>query len=339
MITDRRVLQDEFIPREVVHRDAQIQELASNLEPLMHEQPAQDMLVYGPPGAGKTCISQYALEQLEAEAADITYHYINCWENYNRFSVLYEALDGLGRTLDVHRQSTPTDELFDRLKSYDSRPYILILDEVDQIEDNRVLYDMYSLEHVAIIMIANREEDVFYRMDDRIRSRLINCDRIQFGAYGVSELTDILADRAAWGLHPDAIEHEQLEHIADVAVGDARIAIGILRNAARRAEAEGAERIKIDLIDDVVPKTQKETRQKNIECLNDHQQLLYDIIDGNDSIQPRELYDAYDEQVDDPRSERMLRKYLNKMEHYNLIVSEGEGRWRQYRIKDGTEQG
>lgn len=337
MITDRRVLQDEFIPREVVHRDAEIHELAKNLEPLTHGDQAQNMLVYGPPGTGKTCISQYALEQLKTETADVAYHYINCWENYNRFSVLYEALDGLGRTLDVHRQSTPTDELMNRLKSYDERPYILILDEVDQVEDTRILYDLYALPHVAMIMIANQEEDVFYRMDDRIRSRLINCDRIQFKAYGVSELADILADRAEWGLHPDGIGREQLEHIADVAAGDARIAIGILRNAARRAEDEGSDQVTTDIIDDVVPKTQKEARQKDLDTLNDHQRILYDIIEDADDIQPRDLYDAYEESVEDPRSERMLRKYLNKMEHYNLIESEGDGRWRQYRIKDGPE--
>ncbi len=336
MITDKRVLQDEFIPKEVVHRDAEIQQLADNLEPLIDGDQAENMLVYGPPGTGKTCVTQYALDELEAEVADATHHYINCWENYNRFSVLYEALDGLGRTLDVHRQSTPTDELMSRLKSYDERPYILILDEVDQVEDTRVLYDLYALPHVAMIMIANREEDVFYRMDDRIRSRLINCDRIQFRAYGLNQLTDILADRAEWGLHPDTISRDQLEYIADVAAGDARIAIGILRNAARHAADEGTDHITEDIVDAVVPKTQQETRQKDLDALNDHQQVLYDIIADTDAIQPRDLYDAYEEQVEEPRSERMLRKYLNKMEHYNLIESEGEGRWRQYQLDDGT---
>lgn len=334
MITDARVLRDEFIPREVVHRDPEIQQLAHNLEPLIEDNDAQNTLISGPPGVGKTCISQYALDKLEEEALDVTYQYINCWENYNRFRVLYKALEGIGKTLDVHRQSTPTDELFTRLREYTKRPYVLILDEVDQVEEAKVLYDLYSLPNVALIMIANREENVFYRMDDRIRSRLINCERIEFKPYRVSQLTDILTDRVEWGLHPDAVTREQLEDIADAAAGDARVAIGILRNAARHAEDDDTNRITDDAIQDAIPVAQQETKQKSVEKLNDHQQILYAIIEDQETVKPRALYDTYEERVDEPRSERMLRKYLNKMEHYNLIKTEGDGRWRQYRIKE-----
>lgn len=330
MITDARVLRDQFTPREVVHRDAEIQQLADNLEPIIDSGQAQNMLVHGPTGVGKTCITQHTLDKLQEEALEVQWQYINCWENYNRFRVLYKALEGIGQTLDVHRQSTPTDELLTRLREYDKRPYILILDEVDQVEDTEVLYDLYSLEHVTLIMIANREENVFYNMDDRVRSRLINSDRVRFNAYSHQALTDILSDRADWGLHPDAVSAEQLEQIATAADGDARVAIGILRNAARKADDTGADTITDEMITEAVPHAEQEIRQKSVDKLSDHQKILYDIISDQDTIQPRDLYDAYEEEVDDPRSERMLRKYLNKMEHYNLINAEGDGRWRQY---------
>lgn len=47
------------------------------------------------------------------------YQYVNVWENHSRFKVLYELLDGIGETLDIHRKSTPTDVLLDRLHEYD----------------------------------------------------------------------------------------------------------------------------------------------------------------------------------------------------------------------------
>ncbi|MDY6777412.1 MAG: hypothetical protein SVU32_01995, partial [Candidatus Nanohaloarchaea archaeon] len=59
---------------------------------------------------------------------------------------------------------------------------------------------------------------------------------------------------------------------------------------------------------------------------------IYDVSEEGE-IEPRELYDRYREKVDDPKSERMLRNYLNKMVHYNLVDAEGEGRWRVYRSR------
>lgn len=64
---------------------------------------------------------------------------MNCWEDYNRFKTLYRLLDGVNETLNIYRQSTPTDVLLDRLRDYDGPPYMVILDEVDQIEDKDIL--------------------------------------------------------------------------------------------------------------------------------------------------------------------------------------------------------
>ncbi|MDY6789481.1 MAG: Cdc6/Cdc18 family protein [Candidatus Nanohaloarchaea archaeon] len=332
MITDARVLKDEFIPREVVHRDSEIQELADALKPLIEGEHAENSMLFGPPGTGKTCISQHTLEKLSEEHLDLRHHYINCWENYNRFRVLYKALEGLGKTLDVFRRSTPTDELLSRLKEDLERPYVLILDEVDQLEDEEVLYDLYTVPMLTVILIANRET-FFHKMDDRIRSRLMSSKRIEFKKYRTEELEDILQDRSEWGLRPDAVDRSVLRKIALSADGDARIAIGILRSAARKAENKDAKKITKDMVQNSLQDAKQDQRQKNLDKLTEHQRLLYEIIEEEGEIEPSELYSRYREEVDEPRSDRMLRKYLNKMVHYNLIDSEGEGRWRVYKSK------
>jgi len=53
--------------------------------------------------------------------------YVNCWRNYTRFRTLYQILDDLGATIDIHRQSTPHDELVDRLQQHDGREQSLSL--------------------------------------------------------------------------------------------------------------------------------------------------------------------------------------------------------------------
>jgi len=45
---------------------------------------------------------------------------------------------------------------------------------------------------------------------------------------------------------------------------------------------------------------------------------------------PQELYEAYADRVDDPRSERTVRRYLNKLIDYNLVASSGCGPDRTY---------
>jgi len=56
MITDARVLQQEFIPREVQHRDAEVNYLSSILEPVTDGEPTEPTLLHGPSGAGKTAL-------------------------------------------------------------------------------------------------------------------------------------------------------------------------------------------------------------------------------------------------------------------------------------------
>ncbi|MDY6766499.1 MAG: Cdc6/Cdc18 family protein, partial [Candidatus Nanohaloarchaea archaeon] len=228
VIADARVLTEDFVPREMVHRDAELDQLANALEPLVDGEEPENVLIHGPSGAGKTALSRYALRELEQEVLAFDHQYVNCWEDYNRYKVLYRALEGIGKTLDVHRQSTPKDELLTRLRRYDE-PYVLVLDEVDQLEEQEVLYDLYTMEDVYMVMIANREEDVFAGMDERLRSRLMGTRRIQFSRYGIDELVDILQDRAEWGLEPGAVSEDVLEEVADAAAGDARLAIAILR--------------------------------------------------------------------------------------------------------------
>ncbi|ATW88430.1 orc1/cdc6 family replication initiation protein [Halohasta litchfieldiae] len=330
MITDARVLQPEFVPNDVKHRSAEVSHLSDTLRPIVDGERATNSLLYGPSGAGKTCIAQFTIEQLRENVVGLNYQYVNCWEDHTRFKTLYRLLDGIDSTFDIHRQSTPKDELLERLREYDGPPYVVILDEVDQLQDKSLLYDLYRIPHITMVLIANREEDVFSTLDDRLNSRLGACPRIRFGQYNISELVTILEDRARWGLEPDAIDTQRLETIADYAAGDARVAISIFRNAARVAQQNGDDSITLDVIEQVVPEAKSEIRQKTTDKLTDHQQVLYDTITEAGEIGAGDLYDAYCEAVDDPKTRRTMRNHLSKLEQYNLIFAKGNTKARTY---------
>lgn len=332
MITDARVLQTEFVPGDIKHRDGEINYLSSTLRPILNDEPTDPSLLYGPSGTGKTCIARYTLEKLREEAIGLNTQYVNCWENHSRFKTLYHILDGIQSTVDIHRQSTPTDVLLDRVRNADKDPYVVVLDEVDQLQDKSLLYDLYRIPNLSMILIANQENELLSGLDERITSRLQAMSRIPFNKYDEDEVTSILADRVKWGLREDAITEPQLTEIARAANGDARIAIATLRAAAQRATQSQEAMITDEMVRNSVPEAKNEIQQKNEDKLTDNQRVIYEIISEHELITPGDLYEKYRERVDNPKTERTVRNYLQKMLQYNLIISEGENRGRQYRI-------
>ncbi|WP_336345967.1 Cdc6/Cdc18 family protein [Halalkalicoccus ordinarius] len=336
MITDARVFQDTFVPEEVVHRNTELTHLSGVLAPVLHGEPAETAAIFGPTGVGKTCCARYAVEQLRENSFNVRTQYVNCWQDYNRYRVLYRLLEGLDRTLDIHRQSTPRDVLYDRIREANDDPYVVVLDEVDQLEEKDVLYDLYTLSHISLILIANDEQEFYSNLGDRLYSRLTGSERVQFDPYSLDEIVAILDARANSGLANGVVSPAQMELIADRAAGDARVAIGILRTAARKAHRDGTGCLTTEIIEAAVPDTRSELRQKTIEQLSHDQQMLYEIIEEHGETTPGTLYEAYEQRCDDPKSRRSVRNYLGKMEHYHLIDAEGEKRARVYRLSESA---
>lgn len=332
IVEDARPLREDFLPVEIAHRDAETSHLSHALEPVTRGEPAETAALFGPTGAGKTCVARFTVNQLREQVLDIDTSYVNCWEDYSRFKALYRILDGVENTIDIHRQSTATDELLERLRAREGATYVVILDEVDQLEDKDLLYDLHRIRGLEMILVSNSEQDLFMDLDERVQSRLSGCERVRFNPYSTNELEAILSDRVRWGLAEGAINDNQVNAIADAAAGDARVAIGILRNAARQAQRDGLDAIPMDVIEEAIPEAKTEMRQADLDRLNPDQRVLYDIIRDAGEIGPGELYEAYEKQVEDAKSKRMVRNYLNKLQHYNLVDAEGQTRGRLYRV-------
>ncbi len=332
MIRDARVLRAGFVPSELEHRDAEVNHLSSVLEPITNGEPADTAVVTGPSGAGKTCVSQFVTERLREAVLDVESTYVNCWRNYTRFRALYRVLDDLGKTVDVHRQSTPHDELVDRLQGYDGPRAVVILDEVDQLEDPGVIYDLHSIPRFAVVCIANEEEALYRRVDDRIVSRLRASEHVRMDTYHDEQLYDILSARVQWGLEPDVVDDDQLYRIADAAAGDARLAIGILRTAASAADRENCDEIADAHLTDAAGDARAQLRQTSLDSLTPHQRTVYEVLREAGPLSPADVHDRYADRVDDPRTQRTVRSYLSKMVQYNLLTAEGTSRDRTYAV-------
>lgn len=110
-----------------------------------------------------------------------------------------------------------------------------------------------------------------------------------------------------------------------------RLVITVLRNAARTAMHEQSERITPAIVEEMIPHAHSKIHRKNPETLTPHQRELYDIINEQTEVVPSDLYEAYRERVESPKSDRTVRTYLSKMDRYGLIDIEGTSRDRSFR--------
>jgi orc1/cdc6 family replication initiation protein len=330
MIEDARVLREGFVPNDVVHRDHEVNALSRVLDPLTRGEPTEPVLVSGPSGVGKTTITKFVVSRLREEVLDVETVHLNCWQAYSRFKATYEVLRELGESVDIRRQSTPHDELLDRLNTYDGPPVIVVLDEADQLEDARLIYDLYRLPQFAMILVTNDEEQLLSGLDDRVRSRLHTAETVHFDSYHTNELVDILAARVDHGLVHDAVSDTHLFEMAEVAGGDARVGLSILRSAARQADQEGVERLSDAHVEAAIPEGHRDVRSKNLNTLRPQQRNLYEILVEAGELAPKELYERYHDRVEDPRTKRTMRSWLQKLAHYDLVKASGEGPSRTY---------
>jgi len=118
-----------------------------------------------------------------------------------------------------------------------------------------------------MLLVANREKELFANADERLTSRLTGCERVRFDRYSSDELISIMDARAKSGLEEGAVNRDQLATIANAAAGDARVALSILRTAARQAHQNYETRITDDIVEEAMPQARAERHQKDVDTL------------------------------------------------------------------------
>lgn len=331
IIRSPEALEELFIPSRIAHRDGQLKALRDCLNPLLRGQNPRDSFLWGKPGTGKTCIARYLAQELRAEAG-VKAAYVNCWENPSRFRVLFNILEALGLSLKVHRKGTPLDELLDALRrKLGEERIVAILDEADQMEDEKILYDLANSPNLCLVLIAN-QETALHNLDPRTRSRLASAENIEFPAYSGQEILDILNDRREWGLIPGVISNGQLESIAEAAGGDARFAIGMLRAAAQKAEGRDLGKIPDSVLEETL--SGAKGPEPWLGRLNTQQEIILEILGRERSMGAALLYQGFLKSLKsggrNPVGRRMFRKHLDFLLKKGLIKPSGYGRWRVY---------
>jgi archaeal cell division control protein 6 len=316
LIQNKKTLQSAYTPNKLLHRDLQIQQLASILAPALREEKPSNIFLYGKTGTGKTAITQHVLAEIDKvitkNKKNVTSYYLNC--KLKRVAdTEYRILAQLARSLGAEVPATglPTDEVYkifvNKLEDK-NQVVLLVLDEIDQLvkkAGDEILYNLTRLNselkksQIAIIGISN---DLTFadNLDPRVKSSLSE-EELIFPPYNAIQLQDILRERAKLAFNPECFEDGVIEKCAAYAArehGDARRAIELLRVAGELAEREGLAKLTVKYIDIAESKIE---RDRIVDIVSTQpkqfQATLYSIFDLCDkNVKPiftGEVYDIY----------------------------------------------
>lgn len=328
VFADERVFYPEHLPARLPHRDAELEDIAAALEPLLRGGRARAVFVHGGPGTGKTASVRHVARELEEATTRARCLYVNCFEHGTRHSVLARLAVFLGAP--VPRRGVATDEVLEevagQLARADFAP-VLVLDEVDQLlregEGSRLLYDLLRMEggrnRVALVLISN-DETSLARLDGRVKSSL-QPRAVPFAPYTPPQLKDILRARCAAGFAPGVVEEEVINVAAAHAAkngGDARIAIQAVWNAGRLAEREGADRVTLAHLRAALEGVSSRAVEKTAPHLDAHEKRLLALLQEGERF-AGDLYAAYRKGFSHPLSERALRKKIARLQAAGLV--------------------
>jgi Cdc6-like AAA superfamily ATPase len=335
VITDRRVFDEEYRPRRLLHRDAELDQVLRLFEPAVNQRGAEDLLVSGPSGVGKTALAHHALDRLRNHADVDTAH-----------------VHALGRTegdvlraiLEQHSGAQnppgnrPADTLQDRLATVVERPLVVVLDEADDVPGTGALGRLTGLPTVSVVAVCHDPQEWRGRLRDADPVRWDGDHHLPLDRYTTGELADILGRRARAGLEPGVIDREQLEQIAEEVAGVARAGVQTLRAAAEWATERGHETIREADVADADERARRRIREANLDSLPWHHQVLYALVHEAGEIRAPDLHDRYDERApalyegrpQTPIGKRSRRNKLRKLVDYGLVEQEGQQQHRMY---------
>ena len=274
---NKSLLQSNYTPSEIPHREEQIKQIASILAPVLRGEKTSNLFLYGKTGTGKTLSVQFVQEELNKRVkkdADfkLKIEYLNCKlkkVSDTEYRILAELIKKMGGT--IPPTGLPTQLVYNKfIDTIDSEKQVivLILDEIDQTVrkiSSDFLYNLIRLNSelskskLCIVGISNNLT-FLDEIDPRVRSSLSE-EEVVFHPYNAIQLQDILNKRSKLAFKEGVVQDGVIPKCAAFAArehGDARRALDLLRIAGELAERDNSKKILIKHIDEANNKIERD---------------------------------------------------------------------------------
>jgi len=288
---NKSILQSNYTPETIPHRDKQIKQIASMMAPCLRLERPSNLFIYGQTGTGKTLSVQYVTNELTRRAKkdriELKIIYVNCKLKKvadTEYRILAELISQLGEK--VPSTGLPTDQIYQKFIDIIDKTkqlIVIILDEIDQAVkkiNDEFLYTLTRLNsslnnaQISLIGISN-DLGFLNNLDARVKSSLSE-EEVIFPAYNAIQIQDILKERACNVFKEGVIDQGVLEKCAAYAArehGDARKALDLLRIAGELTERDGNKILNTDYIDKANEKLEKDRVLEVIETQPKQQQM------------------------------------------------------------------
>ena len=363
LFVDKEVLRHDFRPKKLPHRQSEIEKLTFNLVEALNGHIPSNMTLYGVTGAGKTAVTSYVCDELEAKGREINRPVQTIMVNCRQIDTQYRVLSHLGNSLlesheidEIPFTGWPTDRVFGELvRRMDGRGgvFVIILDEIDHLvrkAGDDLLYNLTSINaslksaRACVIGISNDLKFTDF-LDPRVRSRLGQSD-VVFNPYDAMQLQNILRQRAEGALVEGALDDSVIALCAAIAAqehGDARCALDLLRVSTEKAEQSGDECVTQSHVRMAQHQLEADQMHPVLASLPSQQKLVLASIllnerSGLRNIQTGEVYDVYTRACryvrQNPLTQRRVSGLISNLDMLGLITARTVSRGRYGRTKE-----
>jgi len=321
MKKNANIFNNSYIPQDIPARDSHIKNLHSCFSPALKRSKPLHAWLCGKPGTGKSLVAKYFLQDL-MEKHQINGVYINCWRTNSFYSVLDTVLNELRFGFGDERDTRVKLYQFERLVR--EKPFVIVLDEVDLMplkDRNAMIYNFCNIGKIGLICISESMYSIL-SLEDRIKSRL-NPRVIRFEPYTTKDLIGILRERALLALDSQRWNENILKKIAEIAKGDARIAIHTLKGACQHSEEEACKSIELKHIKKSYYGIDDLKKEYRLKRLTEHHRILFQLIKMNTGIISNQLWKSYLKKCRNlnlkPIAKRTFSHYTSNLNRLKLI--------------------
>jgi cell division control protein 6 len=358
---DKYMLQSNYKPDQVLHREEQMKQIASILAPVLRGEKPSNLFLYGKTGTGKTLSIDCVTEELKkrpiasssSKPSKLRIEYLNCKlkkVSDTEYRILAELIKKMGG--EVPQTGLPTQAVYTKfieLIDSEKQLIILVLDEIDQAVkkiSSDFLYNLTRLNselsntQICIIGISNNLT-FLDEVDPRVRSSLSE-EEVVFPPYNALQLQDILSKRAEKSFKEGSVGDGVVQKCAAFAArehGDARRALDLLRIAGELCERDGSKKILLKHIDEANNKIE---RDKILDVISSEprqfQLVLYAIMQLSDKNKDKpiftgDVYNLYHEYCGKTRTEVLTQRRVSDIvQEFDMlgiinvkVISKGRG--------------
>lgn len=294
LIKNENALDYDFIPKIIPHREGEQERVALAIKPLFKNRTGRNMLIYGPPGVGKTVATKHVLRELEEKTDDIHIVYINCWQKNTSYKIAVEICEQIGFRFVQNKNTT---ELFKVIaKIINESTGVFVFDEIDKVEDTDFLYHLLEEVYKKSIILITNYKSWLDNVDERVLSRLTP-EKMEFKQYTPEETASILKDRLKYAF-PEGVWTDEAFSLVSQKAGklrDVRSGLFLLKESAYAAEDESKKKIEVKHVKSAFEKLDDFTI-KNSTDLEEGMKFIYEVVKENSGKKIGDLYNLYKDQ-------------------------------------------